>query len=86
MRENGSSGVWEQQRLRTDQPAHLSILLSAFVIPFLESFISKFAPGEIRIFQLVSVVEDTCLSLALSETPYIALRPICCWYSKEPPQ
>ena len=34
----------------TDQPAHPRSLISAFVIPFLESIISKLATTEISIF------------------------------------
>ena len=52
-----------------DQPAHPRSLISAFVIPFLESTISKLTTSEISIFQLVSVAEETGLSLALSEPP-----------------
>ena len=40
---------------------------SAFVIRLLESFISKLASREISIFWLVSVAEDTGLSLAILE-------------------
>ena len=52
----------------TDQPAHLCSLISAFVIRFLESTICKLATGEISIFYIVSVAEETVLKLALSET------------------
>ena len=52
-----------------DQPAHLCSLISAFVIPFLESTISKVATSHISIFFLVSVAKETDLSFALSETP-----------------
>ena len=58
--ENLSSGAWEQQR---------HILLSALVIHFLESIVSKLATGEISIFQLVSLASEIGLSLAVSETP-----------------
>ena len=51
-----------------DQPAHPRSLISAFVIHFLESIICKLATGEISIFYLVSVAEETGLKLALSET------------------
>ena len=44
-----------------DQPAHLGSLIRAFVIRFLESIICKLATGEISIFQLVSVAEETGL-------------------------
>ena len=52
-----------------DQPAHPRRLISAFVIRFLESTISKLATSEISIFQLVPVAEETGLRLALSQTP-----------------
>ena len=52
-----------------DQPAYTSRLISAFVIRLLESIISKLASSEISIFYLVSVAEETGLSLAFSENP-----------------
>ena len=52
-----------------DQPAHPRSLMSAFLIQFLESTICKLTTGEISIFQLVYVAEDTGLKLALSDTP-----------------
>ena len=52
-----------------DQPAHLHSLISTFVIRLLESIISKLATSEISIFQLVSVAEETGLSLTFPETP-----------------
>ena len=48
------------------QPAHPCRMISAFVIRFLESIISKLATSEISIFQLVSVAVETGLSLVLS--------------------
>ena len=51
-----------------DQPVHPHSRLSAFDICFLESIISKLVTDEIIIFWLVSVAEETGLSLALSET------------------
>ena len=42
--------------------------------------ISNLATSEISIFKLVSLAEETGLSLVLSETPeagFVALRPIC---------
>ena len=62
-----------------DQPAHLRRLISAFVIRFLESIISRLVTSEISIFKLVSVAEETDLSLAFSKTPktgFLAWRPI----------
>ena len=49
-----------------DQPAHPRRLISAFVILFLESTISRHATSEISIFQLVSVAEETGLNLVFS--------------------
>ena len=60
-----------------DQQMHS--LISAFVIRLLESIISKLATSKISIFKLVSVAEETGLSLALSETSktgFVASRPI----------
>ena len=51
-----------------DQPVHLRSLISAFVIPILESTISKLATSEISVLYLVSVAEENGFSLALSET------------------
>ena len=56
-----------------DQPAHPCRLISDFVIPFLECIVSKLATGEITISLLVSVAEETGLSLPLSETPKTGL-------------
>ena len=52
-----------------DQTAHLRRLISAFVIRFLESIISKLATSKMSNFQLVSVAQETGLNLTLSETP-----------------
>ena len=63
-----------------DQPAHLRSLISAFGIHFMESIICKLATGEISMFQLASVAEETGLKLVLSETPktgFLATRPKC---------
>ena len=51
-----------------DQPAHPRGLISAFVIRFLESIICTLATGELSIFKLVYVAEETGLKLALLET------------------
>ena len=62
-----------------DQPVHPCSLISAFVIRFLERIICKLAPGEIAIFQLVSVAEETGLKLALPDTPktgFVVTMPI----------
>ena len=48
-----------------DQSAHPRSLISAFVFRFLKSIISKLATSEISVFQLVSVAEETALSIAL---------------------
>ena len=44
-----------------DQPAHLRSLISAFVIRFLESFISRLATSEISNILIVSVAEEIAL-------------------------
>ena len=62
-----------------DQHAHLRSLIRAFVIPLLESIISRLAMSKISIFELVSVVEQAYLNLSLWETPktgFVATRPI----------
>ena len=62
-----------------DQPAHPRSLISAFVIRFVESIICKLGTGEISIFWLVPVAEETGLKFALSETPKTGLvttRPV----------
>ena len=51
-----------------DQPAHPRSLISAFVIRLLESVISTLATNKFSSFKLVSVAEQTGLSLTLSET------------------
>ena len=63
--ENLSSGC--TNTTGADQPAHRGRLFSAFVIRFLES-ISKLDTGEISIFYLVSVAEETCLNIVLLAT------------------
>ena len=62
-----------------DQPAHPRSLISVYVICLLKRIISRLATSEISLFYLVSVAEETGLSLALSETPktdFVATRPI----------
>ena len=62
-----------------DQFAHVRSLISIFVFRFWESIVSKLATGEISIFLLVPVAEETGLKLTLSETPktgFLATRPI----------
>ena len=54
-------------------------LISAFVIRVLLSTISKLVTSEISIFKLVSVAEETGLSLVFSETlntGFVTARPI----------
>ena len=61
-----------------DQPTHPCSLISAFIIPFLESTECKLPIAEVSIFYLVSVAEDAGLKLALSETPktdFVATHP-----------
>ena len=62
-------------RIRADQPAHPRRLISAFVIRFLESIISKLGTSEMSIIYLDSVAEETGFSLSLSETGLLATRP-----------
>ena len=52
-----------------NQCAHQRRLISAYVVRILESIISKLAMSEISIDLLVSVSEETGLSLGLSKTP-----------------
>ena len=62
-----------------DQPAHSRSLISAFVICVLERTISKLATSEISIVSLVSVSEETGLSLGLSKTlktGFVRTKPI----------
>ena len=62
-----------------DQPAHPRSLISANIIRYLESIISRLTIGEISVFWLVSVADETGLSVALSETPktgFLTTRPI----------
>ena len=63
----GGGGVANNKGI--DQPAHLRSLISAFVICFLESFISRLATSEISNILIVSVVEEIALKLALWEAP-----------------
>ena len=73
-RENLSLGFAHNKG--ADLPAHPRSLISAFVICFLESTICKLATGEISIFYLASVAEESGLKLALS-TGFVTSRPIC---------
>ena len=50
-----------------DQPGHPPNLIKGFVIHLLESTLSKLATSKFSIFKLVSVAEETCLSLVLSK-------------------
>ena len=72
----GGGGGWDNTV--ADQPAHSRSLISAFVINFLKSIISKLASSEISIFYLVSVAEQAGLKRTLSETSktgFVASRP-----------
>ena len=44
-----------------DQPAHPHSLISAFVIPYLESVVLKLAPCNISLFWLVALADQTYL-------------------------
>ena len=46
-----------------DKPAHPRSLISAFIIPLFEIIISILTTSELSIFYLVSVAEETDLSL-----------------------
>ena len=62
-----------------DQPAHPRSMISTFVICLLKSIISRLATSEISLLYLVSVAEETSLSLALLETPktgFLTSRPV----------
>ena len=65
---NLSSSVLRTTNKGADQPAHRRSLIAVFIIRLLGSIISKFATSEITILKLVSVAEETYLSLAASET------------------
>ena len=85
MRENLFSGFANNKD--ADQPAHPHSLISAFVIRFLESIISKLATSEILFFLLVSVAEETGLNINLSETQrtgFVVSRPIYIAYAPVP--
>ena len=63
MGRNASKPVFRGFAKNTDtgQLKHPRTLISAYVIRFLESIICKLAIGEISIFWLVSVAEETVL-------------------------
>ena len=63
----------------TEQPAHPGRLISTFVIHVLESILARLATSEISISKLVSVAEETGVSLFFSEilkTGFVTSRPI----------
>ena len=51
-----------------DQPAHLRSLISTFVVCYLDSITSILTKSKMSRLQLVSVAEQTGLSLTWSET------------------
>ena len=62
-----------------DQPAHSHSLISPFVIRSLNSTITKLATCRVSAIWLLSVAEQTGLSLTWPETPktgFLASRPI----------
>ena len=70
---------WFANNKGADQPAYPRSLVSPFVIRYLEGIVAKLAQCKIPLFSLLSVAEETGLSLALSETPktgFVATRPI----------
>ena len=67
-------GVLQKTKAQTS----LRSLISSFVIRLLASTISRHAMSVISIFKLVSVAEETVLSIALSETTktgFLTSRP-----------
>ena len=52
-----------------DQPAHPRSLISAFLFAFWKVSLCKLAAGEISIFKLVSIAEETGLTHSLSNPP-----------------
>ena len=52
-----------------DQPVHPRRLISTFVFCLLENIILLLTTSKISFFKIVSVAEETGLSLALLETP-----------------
>ena len=58
---------WFASNTGADQSVHPSSLISAFVVRFLESIISRLDSGEISTFQLVPVAEETDLKIPLSK-------------------
>ena len=73
-RENLSSGCANNKG--ANQSAHPRSLISAFVIRLLVRIISKLATSRFPLFYLVSVAEETGLSLAESpKTDFVGPRP-----------
>ena len=72
MREN--LGLGSANNKGADQPVHLRRLISASDICLLESIIYYLATSKFSVFYLVSVAEETGLSLALS-TVFLASGP-----------
>ena len=69
---------WFLNNKGADQPAHPRSLISVFVFCLFESIISGHITSEISLFWLVSVAEETGLSLAMWDTPktgFLATRP-----------
>ena len=68
-----------------DQPAHCAVWSAPLLFAFTNlSSVSKLATGDISISLLVSVAEETGLSLVLSETPttgFLATRSYYDYYS-----
>ena len=63
----------------TDRPTNPCNLISAFVIHFLESIMSRLATSKISSFLLVSVAEQASLNLTPLEamkTNFFAPRPV----------
>ena len=84
-RENLSSVFVNNKGTVNNKGADLFSLISSFVICLLKSVISKLATSKFYVFYLVSVAEETGLSLPLRKTPKTGLS--CrCPYMKVPIQ
>ena len=79
MQENLSSRFGNNKG--ADPPAHPRSLISAFVNRFLESIISKLALSNMSLFYLVSVAEETGLSLEAC-IGVLGIRDICHFTSR----
>ena len=77
-----SYAICEQQRCRSDQPAHPCSLISAFVVRCQDRMIPLCYISEISRFYPVSVAEQVCLSLARSVTHEDTFSHELAWLNK----